>query len=289
MRKDLVLAAASGSRSRYRETAQELENKETTMSRILVIDDELPLRLVIRDILERAGHTVLDAPDGRKGMALWRREPTDVVVTDIFMPEEDGMEVILEMKKVAPKPKIIAMSGGGNKRLLDWNSVALSLGADRVLLKPFDQRTLLSTVQEVLVDLSDTKDAVLPSGATDQRKYTRLPVFLPVSFGDGVIAQTGTVVDISNEGGRIRCTGAVPDMRYFRVDVQLDDPYETLAIDLAVMRWSRNGEFGVEFIRMESDQRARLLNTIRSCEDVRARQDHRREVQRPLLTVGLGA
>ena len=53
---------------------------------------------LLRSILERAGHTVLDAPDGRTGLALWRREPTDVVVTDIFMPEMDGIEVILEMK-----------------------------------------------------------------------------------------------------------------------------------------------------------------------------------------------
>ena len=67
------------------------------MSRILVIDDDVPLRLVLRSILERAGHTVLDAPDGRTGLALWRREPTDVVVTDIFMPEQDGIEVIREM------------------------------------------------------------------------------------------------------------------------------------------------------------------------------------------------
>jgi CheY-like chemotaxis protein len=258
------------------------------MSRILIIDDELPLRRLLRTILERAGHTVLDAPDGRKGLALWRREPTDVVVTDIFMPEKDGIDVILEMKNVAAKPKIIAMSGGGQKGLLDWHSAALSLGADRVLLKPFDPPTFLLTVQEVLGGLPDTKDAVLPSNATDQRKYPRLPVYLPVSFGNGVIAQTGTVVDISREGGRIRCTGAAPDMKYFRVETRLDNPHETLRVDLAVMRWSRNGEFGVEFIRMESDHQARLLNTIRSCEDAGARQDHRREVQRPLLTIGLG-
>jgi CheY-like chemotaxis protein len=259
------------------------------MSRILIIDDELSLRRVLRSILERAGHTVLDAPDGGKGMALWRREPTDIVVIDIFMPEKDGIEVILEMQNVAAKPKIIAMSGGGRKGLLDWSSSALALGADRVLLKPFDQRTFLLTIQEVLDAQPDTKDAVLPSSATDHRTHPRFSIFLPVLFGDGVIAQTGTVVDISNEGGRIRCTGAVPDMKYFRVDIQLDDPYEKLTVDLAVMRWSKNGEFGVEFIRMESDQRARLLNTIRSCEAVRARHDHRGEVQRPLLAIGLGA
>ncbi len=261
------------------------------MSRILVIDDELPLRRVLRNTLERAGHTVLDAPDGRKGMALWRQEPTDVVVTDIFMPEKDGIEVILEMQHVAAKPKIIAMSGGGRNGLLDWNSSALALGADRVLVKPFDQRTFLLTVQEVLGGLPDTQDAVLPSGATDQRKYPRFPIFLPVSFGDGVIAQTGTVVDISREGGRIKCTGAVPEMKYFRVEIRLDDPQETLTVDLAVMRWSRNGEFGVEFIRMESDQQARLRNTIRNCEEARARQDHQPvhqlEARNPLLAVNL--
>ena len=122
------------------------------MSRILVIDDDVPLRLVLRSILERAGHTVLDAPDGRSGMALWRREPTDIVVTDIFMPEKDGVEVIQEMKNVATKPKIIAISGGGQSGLFDLSSTATLLGADRVLVKPFDQRTLLLTVQEVLND-----------------------------------------------------------------------------------------------------------------------------------------
>jgi len=120
--------------------------------RILVIDDELPIRQVLRSILERAGHTVLDAPDGRSGMALWRREPTDIVVTDIFMPEKDGVEVIQEMKNVATKPKIIAISGGGQSGLFDLSSTATLLGADRVLVKPFDQRTLLLTVQEVLND-----------------------------------------------------------------------------------------------------------------------------------------
>jgi two-component system response regulator (stage 0 sporulation protein F) len=139
------------------------------MSRILIIDDELPIRRLLRTILEGAGHTVLDAPDGREGMALWHREPIDVVVTDIFMPESDGLQVLIEMKKVATKPKIIAMSGGGQKGLLDWRASALALGADRVLVKPFDQRTFLLTIQEMLGGLPETKDAVLPSSSTDQR------------------------------------------------------------------------------------------------------------------------
>lgn len=64
-------------------------------------------------------------------MALWRDELVDIVVTDIFMSENDGFEVIQEMKKVARTPKIIAMSGGGQRGLFDWNLAALSLWADR--------------------------------------------------------------------------------------------------------------------------------------------------------------
>lgn len=237
------------------------------MSRILIIDDELPLRRVLRRILERAGHTVLDASDGRKGLALWRREPTEVVVTDIFMPEKDGIEVILEMKNSATKPKIIAMSGGGQRGMLDWNSSAIALGADRVLEKPFDQRMFLVTVKEVLGDLPDTQNAVFPSSGTDQRKNPRLPVFLSASFGDGLIARTGTVVDISREGCRIRCADATPEAKYFQIKIQLDDPHEILVVNLAVMRWLGNGEFGVEFMRIEPDQRARLRSVIRGFEE----------------------
>lgn len=237
------------------------------MSRILIIDDESSLRQVLRVILERAGHTVLDAPDGREGMALWRREPTDVVVTDLFMPEKDGIHVLKELKKAPTKPKIIVMSGGGPKGLLDWRAAALALGADRVLMKPFDRRTVFLTIQEVLGVLPDTKDTVLPSSATDQRKFPRLLVSLPVYFGNGVIAQSGTVVDLSREGCRIRCPDTAPDMKYFHVAIQLDEPQETLTVDLAVKRWSRNEDLGVEFIRMESNQQARLLSAIRKCEE----------------------
>ena len=144
-----------------------------------------------------------------------------------------------------------------------------------------------------MTDQNDTgmrlrDDAVLQSGATDQRKFTRHPVSLPVYFGDGLIALTGTVVDISREGGRIQCTGAVPGMKYFRVEIRLDDPHETLAVDLAVMRWSRNGEFGAEFIRMEPDQQARLQSVIRNCEEARSRHDHDRAVPQPLRAISCG-
>jgi CheY-like chemotaxis protein len=258
------------------------------MSRILVIDDELSIRRLLRSMLEQAGHTVFDAPDGREGVALWRREPTDIVVTDIFMPEKDGVEVIMEMKKSPTKPKIIAMSGGGQKGLLDWKPAALLLGADQVLVKPFDQQTFLSTIQEVLVGHIDVQDAVVASSLADQRKYVRLPVFLPVSFGNGVVAQSGTVLDISREGCRIRCPDAEHETKYFLVDIRLHDPRETLSIDLAVRRWSRNGEIGVEFIRMEPDQQARLRSVLGNREVASFTQNGSAATQRHLLPVSNG-
>lgn len=233
------------------------------MARILIIDDELSLRQVMRVILERAGHTVLDAPDAGEGMALWRREPTDVVVTDIFMPDKDGIHVLMEMKKIATKPKIIVMSGGGQRGLFDWRANALTLGADQVLVKPFDPPTLLSTIHEVLAGQAEGPDAVHRSNSTDQRKFPRMPVSLPVYFGNGVIAQSGTVLDISREGCRIRCPNVFPEVKYVQVEIRLDEQ-ETLTVELAVRRWTRNGELGVEFIRMEPEQQMRLLKVLQS-------------------------
>src|SRR6185295_521190 len=226
---------------------QPLLEKESPMSRVLIIDDEEFLRRMLRSMLERVGHTVLDAPDGREGMALWHREPTDVVVTDLFMPEKDGIHVLLEMKHVARKPKLIVMSGGGERGLLDWRADALALGADRVLVKPFNQELFLGTTQEVLTGQIAEPDAVPPSSATEQRKSARLAVSLPAYFSNGKIAQSGTVRDISREGCRIQCPAGAPDVKYFYVEIQLGEPHDTLRVDLAVSRWSRGGELGVEF------------------------------------------
>ena len=103
-----------------------------------------------------------------------------------------------------------------------------------------------------------------------------------------MIAQSGTVVDISREGCRIRCPDVAPDMKYVQVEIRLGEPHGTLTVDLAVRRWSRNGELGVEFIRMESEQQARLQSVIRNCEEVFSRQDRDGTVQRELLAISLG-
>ena len=103
--------------------------------------------------------------------------------------------------------------------------------------------------------------------ADDKRKYPRFGVAFPVSFGDGEKVHFGMVVDISREGCRIRCGDAAPGDQYFKVEIWLNHSSDRLVIDLAVMRWSRQGEFGIEFIRMTLDNQEQLRRIIRNCEE----------------------
>ena len=132
------------------------------MAKILVIDDEKLIRDFLGTLLRQQGYDVVLAESGGMGLELFCQERPDLVVTDIYMPEKDGIEVILEMKKGESNTKIIAMSGGGRGRL-DWRTFALSLGADRALVKPFEPTTFLVAIQEVLTASADTTVAVLPS------------------------------------------------------------------------------------------------------------------------------
>lgn len=122
------------------------------MKRILVIDDDRLIRHVLRQMLERRGYEVIDAPDGKEGMKLYRQNPTDLVITDIIMPEKEGVETIIELKHDFPDVKIIAISGGGCG--IDAHtclSYAKSFGVSHMFIKPFEQEELLEAVQELLV------------------------------------------------------------------------------------------------------------------------------------------
>jgi len=133
------------------------------MPRILIIDDEPLVRAVLRSILERHGYTVMDAPDGRAGLALWRHTPSDLVLTDLFMPACDGIEVIRQLTRDWPQAKIIAMTGG--TKIGDFNSTvapaALQLGAQHMLLKPFTKETLLAVISAVLNPQEDFRTTSL--------------------------------------------------------------------------------------------------------------------------------
>ncbi|MFO0983630.1 MAG: response regulator [Planctomycetota bacterium] len=120
------------------------------MARILIIEDDAQLRAMLRQMLESAGHEVSDAQDGRTGVAQWASSPADLIITDILMPDKDGLEAIMEVRRTTPHAKIIAITGGGNVGRVNLLHIANQLGAQRTLLKPFDRRELLSTVRELL-------------------------------------------------------------------------------------------------------------------------------------------
>jgi CheY-like chemotaxis protein len=120
------------------------------MHRILLIDDDAAIRGVARRILERAGYEVLEAGEGGAGIQLMRAAPVDLVLTDIYMPGQDGLATIRHLRREWPDVKIITMSGGVRAGPGDLNEAAAAMGATRTLSKPFDKDQLLEAVRAVL-------------------------------------------------------------------------------------------------------------------------------------------
>lgn len=119
------------------------------MATILVIDDDGQLRAMIRQLLERNQHTVLEAVNGLDGLEKYRKQKADVVITDLIMPEKDGILTIQDLLMEFPSAKVLAISGGprGNAA---WLPIAKRVGALRVLKKPFTTEQLTEVVNEVL-------------------------------------------------------------------------------------------------------------------------------------------
>ena len=114
-------------------------------STILIIEDEAPIRSLLREVLEHAGYHVVEAPDGRVGLELYRKAPTDLVITDIAMPVLNGLQAAHELTREFLGAKVIAMSGAPGKQYLC--DVAKLLGARRTLQKPFYREELLEAVR----------------------------------------------------------------------------------------------------------------------------------------------
>ena len=120
------------------------------MKKILVIDDNPSVRHTLGRILQRGGYEVATAVDGRKGMIAFRKEPPDLVLTDIIMPEREGLETIRDILAERPGTKIIAISGGGRIGNTDFLDLAKKMGATDALSKPFDPDALLELVARCL-------------------------------------------------------------------------------------------------------------------------------------------
>ena len=115
--------------------------------RILVVDDEPEIREMLRESLSRAGYEVHQAPDGKQAIELLRKQTFDVVISDILMPEKDGLEVIMYLQRESPMTKCIAISAPSNRVFLQS---AQLLGATRVVEKPFSVGDMETAVREIL-------------------------------------------------------------------------------------------------------------------------------------------
>ena len=121
------------------------------MRRILIIDDNQDVRELMRAVLEGAGYIVDVASDGDSGIEAQRRQPADIVITDIFMPSRDGLETIECLRAEYPDVKLLVVSGGGwMGRVSDYLSTARDIGANAVLAKPFGADALLNAVRGLL-------------------------------------------------------------------------------------------------------------------------------------------
>ena len=119
--------------------------------RILIIDDDDDCRSLLRDLLKKEQYDVQEAENGRKGLSCFKDRPADLVITDIFMPDCDGLEVIREIKMVSPQSKIIAISSGAGL-IADMLPVAKAFGADCTLARSTEFSRLITAVKAVLAE-----------------------------------------------------------------------------------------------------------------------------------------
>lgn len=120
------------------------------MARILVIDDAATLRHLMRRILVDAQHDVIEAQDGEIGLSLFQAHRPALVITDLFMPNREGIETIQQLRRLSPDAKIIAMSASGTASGKLYLNAAQKLGADAILAKPFKPAELLAAIDRVL-------------------------------------------------------------------------------------------------------------------------------------------
>ena len=120
------------------------------MHRILIIEDDTELREMIKIALSRRKYTVFEAVNGKDAIFHFKPSMTDLVVTDLIMPEEDGLKVIIKLKELKPSLKIIAISGGGKAGPGGYLNLAKALGAHAVFAKPFSINDLISKIEELL-------------------------------------------------------------------------------------------------------------------------------------------
>jgi CheY-like chemotaxis protein len=122
----------------------------TAAKRILLIDDEAAVRMTVAEILKRAGYEVQSAADGKSGLELYKSQRFDLLITDLLMPERDGLETIMTLRRGGAPLKIMVISGCGQTLGSEYMKIAQHLGADLSLPKPFTRTELLAAVAKLL-------------------------------------------------------------------------------------------------------------------------------------------
>ena len=118
--------------------------------RILVIEDDEQMCAMLTQVLEKEGYAVVDAPNGKVGMKLYKENGADLVITDLIMPEKEGIETIRELRQDNPDVKIIAISGGGTIKPEEYLAIAERLGVQKTLVKPFRKEEILEAVNDLI-------------------------------------------------------------------------------------------------------------------------------------------
>lgn len=120
------------------------------MARILIADDDSEIRVTLQRLLQMVGHEVELAKDGLEATRILGASEFDLMVTDIVMPNQEGLECILEARQKHPDLHLIAMSGGGKNRTENYLRMAKTFGAEAIFMKPFSPREMLDKVNELV-------------------------------------------------------------------------------------------------------------------------------------------
>jgi DNA-binding response OmpR family regulator len=120
------------------------------MAGIMIVEDDNDLREMLKLSLLQRKYTVFEASNGKEAITKFKPSMVDLVVTDIIMPDEDGLKVIMKIREIKPTIKIIAISGGGKAGPGNYLNLARALGADEIFPKPFSVQTLLSKIDAIL-------------------------------------------------------------------------------------------------------------------------------------------
>ena len=118
-------------------------------TRLLIVEDDADMRLSLKLALEMAGYITEVAADGREALAIQKQRPADILITDIFMPETDGFEVIDAVRRGFPQTRIVVVSGGARLAKREYLLDAALMDVDAILPKPFDVETLLMTLDAI--------------------------------------------------------------------------------------------------------------------------------------------